>query len=65
MPKKGFEYTMLAPIDYDHTLDQEMQRVDNTLELEVAERLILGAQYRKSQMNPLDYIYRALGCQIK
>ncbi len=64
MPKKGFEYVRLSPIDNDQIHRQELDRVNYTLDLESAERLLLGAQYRKKEINPLDYIYRALGCKI-
>ena len=44
---------------------QELTRVNHTLEFEVAERLLLAAQYRKNEVNPLDYIYRSIGCQVE
>ena len=47
MPKRGYEYVKLEPIDSEHTLQAEMNRVKNTLEFEAAERLILAAQYRE------------------
>ena len=49
MPKRGYEYVRLEPIDSDQTLRAEMSRVKNTLEFEAAERLILGAQYREAK----------------
>ena len=58
MPKAGFEYVRLNPIDNEHLLAEEVKRVDHTLEFETAERLLLGAQFRKKEINPLDYIYR-------
>ena len=39
-------------------------RVNHVLEFTVAERLLLGAQFRKEEINPLDYIYQAIGCHI-
>ena len=50
MPKKGYEYVKLQPIDSEHTLKEEIGRVKNTLEFEAAERLILAAQYRDRSM---------------
>ena len=50
MPKRGYEYVRLEPIDSEHTLKEEMSRVKNTLEFEAAERLILAAQYRDRTM---------------
>ena len=51
MPKKGYEYVKLQPVDNKNTLQEEMSRVKNTLELEAAERLILAAQYRDRSPN--------------
>lgn len=42
MPKAGFEYTRLNPVDSDHLWNEEMTRVNHTLEFEYAERLLLG-----------------------
>ncbi len=64
LPRGGFEYTRLQVLDKTHTLEQEKARVDFVLYLSATERLLLGAQYRKEEVNPLDYIYRALGCRI-
>ena len=64
MPKSGLEYTKLMPIDNDHVFNQEERRVKHTLDFEVAERLLLGAMYRKKEINPLDYLYRAMDINI-
>jgi hypothetical protein len=42
-----------------------MDRVRNLLEFETVSRFLLAAQYRKAEINPLDYIYSALGCLIR
>ena len=65
MPKIGMDYVRLPPIDQKSNHSVEMLRVTNTLEFEVAERLLLGAMYRKKEINPLDYLYRAMNCQIE
>ncbi len=65
LPKGNVEYTNLQVIDSEHNLDQERARVDFVLYLETAERLLLGAQYRKEEVNPIDYIYRAVACKVK
>ncbi len=65
MPKAGFEYTSLPTIDSKRSLQNEFGRVEHTLQLETAERLILAAQFRKEEINPLDYIYRALKCHLR
>lgn len=63
MPKAGFDFDKVNVFDNGNIHDEEV-RVNHLLEFEVAERLLLGAQYRKNEINPLDYIYGALGCQI-
>jgi hypothetical protein len=65
MPKMGYDFSKLLPIDQEYLLNQECSRVSNTLDFETSERLILGAQYRRSEINPLDYIYKAMGCHIR
>lgn len=50
MPKSGFEFDKLAPIDSEYLWKDEMTRVDHMLEFEVAERFLLGAQYRKEEV---------------
>jgi hypothetical protein len=42
-----------------------MDRVGNLLEFETVARLLLAAQFRKLEINPLDYIYKALGCYVQ
>ena len=63
MPKAGFDFDKINVFDNCNIHEEEV-RVNHLLEFEVAERLLLGAQYRKTEINPLDYIYGALECQI-
>ena len=65
MPKQRYEFTRLQPLDADYHFEQEENRVNNMLEFEVAERFLLGAQFRKGSINPLDYIYSAMKCSIQ
>eukprot|EP00095_Tigriopus_kingsejongensis_P005843 maker-scaffold697_size109876-snap-gene-0.23 protein:Tk05843 transcript:maker-scaffold697_size109876-snap-gene-0.23-mRNA-1 annotation:"poly(adp-ribose) polymerase pme-5-like" len=65
LPQKGFEFTQVCPIDNVQLCQSAMLRVLNNLDLEAAERLLLGAQFRKEEINPLDYIYRAFKCKIR
>ncbi|QQP37566.1 Hypothetical protein FKW44_017865, partial [Caligus rogercresseyi] len=39
------------------SLNRELRLAINLLEFEFAERMLLGAQFRKNEINPLDYIY--------
>lgn len=49
IPKRGFEYTSLEPIDNQQILTAEMKRVTHMLGFETAERLLLAAQYNKDK----------------
>ena len=49
--KQGdFEFVKLEPLDNEEKVKAEKIRVMNILEFEVAERLLLGAQYRKQEV---------------
>ena len=65
MPRSGYEFTKLQPLENDYLIAEEEKRVEHMLEFEVAERLLLGAQLRKNEINPLDYIYAAMDCSIE
>ena len=55
----------MPPIDNKFMFEAEMDRVRNLLEFEIISRFLLAAQFRKDEINPLDYIYGALGCLIQ
>ena len=42
-----------------------MNRVRNLLEFGTVARFLMAAQFRKNEINPLDYIYAAMGCSIQ
>ena len=65
LPKADCEFAKLPVLDGPHVIETEMSRVTHMLNLETTERLLLAAQYRKNEMNPLDYIYRALDCHLE
>ena len=52
MPKSGFDFTRLKILDSDYNIKNEENRVNHLLEFEVAERLLLGAMYRKNEVHP-------------
>ncbi|GAB1609603.1 poly [ADP-ribose] polymerase tankyrase-like isoform X2 [Argonauta hians] len=65
VPQKGFEYEKIRPIHVKNSLKNQMKIVENLLDYELASRILLGAQHRLKEINPLDYIYKAIGCHIK
>ena len=56
MLKGNYEFVRLEPIDTEEKVKAEMDRVMTILEFEVAERVLLGAQFRKHEVGIL-YCY--------
>ncbi|CAB4067234.1 unnamed protein product [Lepeophtheirus salmonis] len=56
--------TKIVPILTEFVLESEIRITSYLLEFEFAERVLLGAQYRKKEINPLDYIYNALSVEL-
>ena len=46
MPSKGKDFVRLPILEDDYKISQENDRVNHVLEFTVAERLLLGAQFR-------------------
>ncbi|XP_029642629.1 poly [ADP-ribose] polymerase tankyrase isoform X2 [Octopus sinensis] len=65
IPLKGYEFEKIRPIYTKSSLKSQMKMVENLLDYELASRILLGAQQRLKEINPLDYIYKAVGCHIK
>lgn len=65
VPQAGYEYEKIRPIHDKRSLKNHLRKITNLLDYEMASRILLGAQYRLKEMNPLDYIYKAIGCHIK
>ncbi|XP_071745182.1 uncharacterized protein [Lepeophtheirus salmonis] len=64
MPKRNVSNTKIVPILTEFVLQSEIRITSYLLEFEFAERVLLGAQYRKKEINPLDYIYNALSVEL-
>ena len=50
MLKGNYEFVRLEPLDNKQKIKEEKDRVMNILEFEVAERILLGAQFRKHEV---------------
>lgn len=57
LPRANLQYEKLPILGNPIVLNREIERVKYMLELELTENLILAAQYRKDEVNPVDYIY--------
>lgn len=65
VPQAGYEYEKIRPIHDKRSLRDHLRKITNLLDYEMASRILLGAQHHLKEMNPLDYIYKAIGCHIK
>ncbi|XP_074658150.1 poly [ADP-ribose] polymerase tankyrase-like [Tubulanus polymorphus] len=65
VPTNNYEYTTVRPLTNDSLIRDQVRKITNLLELEQAGKMLLAAQYRQKEMNPLDYIYQCMGCTIQ
>ena len=65
MPQSGYAYVRLTPISSRDMLKTFFDRINNLIELELASKIMAGATLRKKQINPMDYVYRSLGCHLR
>ena len=64
VPTFGFAFEKVPPIDNEHTLEQEENKLKYLQEFETAKSVLLGAMYRKAEIHPLDYVFGSLSCKI-
>ncbi|GFO49166.1 poly [ADP-ribose] polymerase [Plakobranchus ocellatus] len=65
VPIYGFEYETIQPISEKKMLREHTKLLADLMDLQVANTILLGANLRKSEMNPVDYIYSSLDCRIQ
>lgn len=65
LPCKGYAHEKINPISDHKKLIEQSRLLADLLDLECASKILLGAECKLSQMNPLDYVYHAIGCKIQ
>ncbi|XP_041358942.1 poly [ADP-ribose] polymerase tankyrase-like [Gigantopelta aegis] len=65
IPQKSYAFERILPLDRVNEFKKQMTLVSNLLDFEVASKMLLGAMYRKEEINPLDYIYQTMGCKLE
>ncbi|XP_038075117.1 poly [ADP-ribose] polymerase tankyrase-like [Patiria miniata] len=65
IPCVNFTYDRIPPLTELRTLEQNAKKLEILLDLATTNLILLGAQYRVKETNPLDYISSCLGCQIQ
>ncbi|XP_071963816.1 poly [ADP-ribose] polymerase tankyrase-like [Antedon mediterranea] len=65
IPHIDFSYQNISPLTDENTLKEAVELITNLLDYEVASKVILGARFKQQEVNPLDYVYRTLDCQLQ
>ncbi|XP_038075210.1 poly [ADP-ribose] polymerase tankyrase-like [Patiria miniata] len=65
IPNLNFAHDKISPLTDTNQLNTHIRNLDILLDLATTNMILLGAQYRVKEINPLDYIYQSLGCQIR
>ena len=65
IPYHEFSWDKIEPLTNDDQLSNAVQKLTNLMDLELTNRILLGAHYRKKDVNPMDYVYRSLECQMQ
>ncbi|KAI8784708.1 poly [ADP-ribose] polymerase tankyrase [Biomphalaria glabrata] len=65
IPIYGFENETIQPISEKKMLREHTKLLANLMDLQVASNILLGANLRQAEINPLDYIYGSLDCRIQ
>lgn len=65
MPMARYTYERIKPLNHASDIETHLTALYNLTELALASKILLGAQYRTKEINPLDYVYKSLGCHIE
>lgn len=65
VPLKGFANGKLPIIDSEKALKNQEKILDDLMELELAYKILLGAQANLKTISPLDYLYKSMRCQFE
>jgi len=65
IPRGEFARHAIRGIKDANTIKNELNTMTQLLELQIAIRIVLGAQLRAAAINPLDYCYGALGVHLR
>ncbi len=60
IPKEKYKESFIQPFGTIEEVQQEIQMIDNLFYVERAVNILLGAQSKIKEINPLDYVYNCL-----
>jgi ankyrin repeat protein/predicted DNA-binding WGR domain protein len=65
LPKNSFKNSAVRPLDNEKVLKEEMVILENLTYVEGAVKILLGAQFRQKEVNPLDYCLNSMNIMIE
>jgi predicted DNA-binding WGR domain protein len=65
IPLQGYSDEKLKIIDDENLLKNQEKILDDLRELELAYKILLGAQANLKTISPLDYLYKSMNCQFE
>ncbi|KAL3874859.1 hypothetical protein ACJMK2_037816 [Sinanodonta woodiana] len=65
VPQHGYAYDRIEPINEPRLLKKQLSVIASLIDIQLANQILLGTQVKIHEVNPLDYIYRAIGCCIQ
>ncbi|KAL9986739.1 hypothetical protein ACROYT_G000926 [Oculina patagonica] len=65
VPVAQYTYERIQPLNEARKIEQHLTALYNLTELAEASKILLGAQHRSKEINPLDYVYKSLGCRVE
>ncbi|KAG8179654.1 hypothetical protein JTE90_017793 [Oedothorax gibbosus] len=64
LPVYGFQCEKLCPLFSAPDVHSKLVLIHNLLHIGLASHMILGATHRVAEVNPKDYVYRSLNCNL-
>ncbi|XP_050400368.1 poly [ADP-ribose] polymerase 1 [Patella vulgata] len=64
-PRTQFAFDKMSPITCISDFNRELSMIRNLLNMERAAKILLGAMYNHKDVNPMDYVYKTLGCKMR
>jgi predicted DNA-binding WGR domain protein len=65
LPKNSFKNSAVKPLDNEKVLKEEIVLLENLTYVEGAVKILLGAQLRQKEVNPLDYCLNSMNITIE
>ncbi|XP_048584119.1 poly [ADP-ribose] polymerase tankyrase isoform X2 [Nematostella vectensis] len=65
IPVASYAFERIQPLNSEKDVNAQMDALSRLTDLAFASKLLLAAQYRSKDVNPLDYCFRALGTHVE